>query len=359
MDKSENSSIKQSTIKRLVNKSKEAFIVGLELYNRPTIRYRVEGCAFMLCNAWELMLKAYFIQKYGEDFIYYKDNPNRTLSLEDCVRKIYTNEHSPIRQNLDRIIDLRNTGTHFIVEEYEGIYAPILKANVSNYDKQLKKLMGIEISDELPINYSALTVRRSDFRFEESRVRYSPNVLDRLLRTVDDVAVDSNLINSEAYASKEILELRETKKKDADITFRIANSDESAIPTKRITRVIDPSVRYPLRNKALVAKINEKLDREHIAIYYAGKKKSKFSTSDFQLFDKYYGIKGNPLYSYNTSLNSENPYYAYSQQTIEFIFNILRKDPEGTLDSLKKKTSRKDKKRANDGRPQEHGNSKS
>ena len=44
---------------RLVNKSVESFILGLEIYNKPTIKYRAEGFAFFISNAWELMLKAY------------------------------------------------------------------------------------------------------------------------------------------------------------------------------------------------------------------------------------------------------------------------------------------------------------
>lgn len=354
MDKSENSSIKQSTIKRLVNKSKEAFIVGLELYNRPTIRYRVEGCAFMLCNAWELMLKAHFIEKYGEDFIYYKDNPNRTLSLEDCVKKIYTNEYSPIRQNLDRIIDLRNTGTHFVVEEYEGIYTPILKANVSNYDKQLKKLMGIEISDELPINYSTLTVRRSDIRLEESRVRYSGPVLERLLRARDAVIANQEMLGNDTYATKEILELRQVKRGDAELTFRYVNSDETAIPVTAVSRLIDPNKKYCYRTNALVKRINETLERKGIQLYFNGMPKDKFTANDFQLFNRYYNLKNDENYAYNTQMSDEMPRFSYSEQTIEMIVKVLSDDPVNALDSLKKKN-----KKANDGRPQEHENSKS
>ena len=32
--------------KLLVDKSIEAFIMGLEIYNKPTIKYRVEGFSF-------------------------------------------------------------------------------------------------------------------------------------------------------------------------------------------------------------------------------------------------------------------------------------------------------------------------
>ena len=40
---------------RLLEKSKEAFSMAIELYNKPTIRYRVEGFAIFICNAWEFM----------------------------------------------------------------------------------------------------------------------------------------------------------------------------------------------------------------------------------------------------------------------------------------------------------------
>ena len=57
---------------RLIEKSKEAFILAVEIYNKPSIKYRVEGFAFFICNAWELMLKAHMINKYGMGSIYYK-----------------------------------------------------------------------------------------------------------------------------------------------------------------------------------------------------------------------------------------------------------------------------------------------
>ena len=51
---------------KLIDKAKEAFLLAIEVYNKPTIRYRVEGFSFFICNAWELMLKAYMIKQFGE-----------------------------------------------------------------------------------------------------------------------------------------------------------------------------------------------------------------------------------------------------------------------------------------------------
>jgi len=111
---------------KLLEKSKEAFIVAIELYNKPTIKYRVEGFSFFICNAWELMLKAHLLNTKGNDAIYYKDSPKRTISLENCIERVFTNEKAPLRRNLEKIIELRNTSTHFITEEYEMIYISLL-----------------------------------------------------------------------------------------------------------------------------------------------------------------------------------------------------------------------------------------
>ena len=98
---------------KLLEKAKEAFIMSIEIYNKPTIRYRVEGFSFFICNAWELMLKAHLLNTSGNSSIYYKDNPSRTITLENCIQKIFTNNKDPLRLNLEKIIELRNTSTHF------------------------------------------------------------------------------------------------------------------------------------------------------------------------------------------------------------------------------------------------------
>src|SRR3712207_8348790 len=76
----------------LVEKSIEAFIMGLEIYNKPTIKYRVEGFSFFICNAWELMLKAELLKRGKK--IYYKDKKDRTISLDVAIRKIYSDTNT-------------------------------------------------------------------------------------------------------------------------------------------------------------------------------------------------------------------------------------------------------------------------
>lgn len=38
-----------STINRLLDKSKEAFLMAIEVYNKPSIKYRLEGFSVFIC----------------------------------------------------------------------------------------------------------------------------------------------------------------------------------------------------------------------------------------------------------------------------------------------------------------------
>lgn len=330
--------IEARTIERLCDKSQEAFILAVELYNRPTIRYRVEGCAFFLCNAWELLLKAYLIKRGGERAIYYPDKAERTLSLEDCAKKVFTNENDPLRRNLDRVVDLRNIGTHFIVDEYEGIYAPILQACVENYDDKARELMGIEISDRIPENYLVLSVRRSIVDMDECRARYSSEVLNKMITARSEVLSGADAEGNRRYACTYVTDLRITKKKDADITVRIDKDADASVSL--VTRLIDPKDKYPYRTKAVVSLVNEKLNRAKVRIKVGGVEKGSFTTTDFQLFIKLYDMKSDQRYSVNTAMPYEQPRYSYSQQAIDDIFAVLSKDPDNSLDDIKAKVSK-------------------
>ena len=74
---------------RLLNKSQEAFILAIELYNKPTIKYRVEGFSLFICNAWELMLKAHLLKTRGPQSIYYADNTKTNYFIGKCNKRSF------------------------------------------------------------------------------------------------------------------------------------------------------------------------------------------------------------------------------------------------------------------------------
>lgn len=85
---------------KLVEKSIEAYILSLETINRLSAKYRIESFTYLICNSWELLLKAKIISDSGDKgSIYFKkvkDKNRRSLALRDCLNKVFPHDNDPI-----------------------------------------------------------------------------------------------------------------------------------------------------------------------------------------------------------------------------------------------------------------------
>jgi hypothetical protein len=333
MSETGKASVEEQEMGRLLDKSQEAFILGVEIFNRPTIRYRVEGCAFFLCNAWELMLKSHIISTDGFHAVYYpvKDHEKpRSLSLTDCLKKVYTNAKDPLRQNMNRLVELRNTSTHFVIEEYELTYLPILQACVKNYDEQLRRFHGIEICDRIPENYMVLSVNGGLVPTQrEIRSKYSKQIADRLFdsqRVIADAVSESG---NEKYAFTYDHEIRITKKSDAFPVF-IDKGDSDAVGIRTATHIMRPENRYPWRPGKIVKYIIDQLNKEGITFcYHSGDVVRTFNMWVFGLFKESYSMNGDERYSYNEALRGERPHFIYSTEAASLVIEEIKRNSNG------------------------------
>src|SRR5699024_7391058 len=186
---------------KLLEKSKEAFILGIEIYNKPTISYRVEGFSFFICNAWELMLKSHLIKTSGDSSIYYKNNPDRTISLENAIEMIFTNNKDPLRKNLEKIIELRNTSIHFVTEEYEMVYIPLFQSCVLNFSEKMMDFHGFDITTLIPQNFLTLNVSMQAVENSKIIAKYREEIANKLIDKIDEIELLSSG-NNEKFALK-------------------------------------------------------------------------------------------------------------------------------------------------------------
>ncbi|MDR0831417.1 MAG: DUF3644 domain-containing protein [Bacillales bacterium] len=114
-------------VENILDKSQEFYLLAIEIYNKPTIKYRVDGFSFFICSAWELLFKAHLLN-IGEQINYKKKNINRTISLSDAIKRIMTNDKNPIRVNLEIVVGIRNMANHLIVPEYTDIMNEVFTA---------------------------------------------------------------------------------------------------------------------------------------------------------------------------------------------------------------------------------------
>lgn len=317
---------------KLVDKSKEAFMMAIEVYNKPSIKYRVEGFSFFICNAWELMLKAHMIEKFGAESIYYKDNPNRTITLENCVKKVFTNDKDPLRRNIEKIIELRNTSTHFITEEYEMVYIPLFQATVFNFIEKMQAFHDVDMTEIIPQNFLTLTVSYNALNVDEIRAKYPPEIAERLISAdteLNYIASENNnrfaiRVNHYYYVTKDENKATATVKVDK----------ESKTGVRFVTEMKDPNNTHKYTCKICCDEINKRLKRLKIMMLVNGVPK-EFNSSHFNLFCQHFDIKQNEKLCYAYKVSS-HPQYSYSLQTIDFIVDEIKKDPENIIQNLKK-----------------------
>ncbi len=279
-----------TTCERLVDKAKEAFVMAIEIYNKPSINYRLEGFSFFICNAWELMLKAHMINKFGENSIYYPDKPNRTISLENCVQKIFTNEKAPLRKNLEKVIELRNTSTHFITEEYEAVYIPLLQACVFNFVDKMMEFHGEDMTRVIPENFITLSVRLKSLNETEIRGKYTEQVAERLI-TVQQTLEPMIEENNNAFAIR--VEHYHYLTKDKNQATEFYHIEKEAADGVRILKELkDPNDTHKYNAKSCIKEINKRIQKEGITLLFNGAE-VEMNMYHFNHFTKYFGMKEN------------------------------------------------------------------
>ena len=310
---------------KLIEKSKEAFVMAVEIYNKPSIKYRIEGFSFFICNAWELMLKAHLIKKNGIESIYYKDNTERTITLENCLQKIFTNEKTPLRRNLMKIIELRNISTHFVTEEYEMVYIPLFQACVLNFVEKMQEFHDVDMTEVVPQNFLTLAVSIKALDENEIRAKYPEEIARKLIDTHNQLE-PMIAENNQSFAIK-IEHLHYiTKDKSKATSFVYVDKDAEA-GVKIIKELKDPNNTHKYTMKNAIKEINRRLQSKGINFV--------INQYIFDLFNKAYGIKENEKYCY-VHRQYAQPSYTYSIRTIEMIVDEIEKDFENIVERLKK-----------------------
>lgn len=301
----------QGLIEKMLAKSQEAFLLAIEIYNKPTIKYRLEGFAFFICNAWELLLKSYIVKNSDVNNIYYKDKPDRTIALSDCIKKVFTNENDPIRKNLEIIVDLRNTSTHFIIKELESIYLPFLQANTLNYSQKLYDFFSVDITKNLDTSFLSLITNNSELNETEILSIYGDKIFNRYKKLKTETTSILENENNNKLAINVNLNLKVVKDiKDANLTFSVAKDSEEAVYF--VDKVKDINTTFPYSQKSARELIMNNLKRKGIEI--------NLHQINFGLICNKYNLKNNEDYFYFHNLSNR---YMCSQKLVDFVTNLL------------------------------------
>lgn len=307
---------KDKIVENLKEKSLEAFLLAIEIYNKPTIQYRLEGFAFFLCNAWELLLKAHIISKNDNEAIYYKDKPERTIALSDCVKKVFTNDKDPIRINLEILIELRNTSTHFVIKELETFYTPFLQASVLNYSQKMFDFLSYDISKKISSSFMTLVTNTEMVSDTEVLSKYGENVFLKYQKLSNENAkiLTENVNDKLAININLNVKIVRTDE-EAKINFRIAKDGEDPAIVLRETRDVNSC--YPYSQRTARESIEKILAKKGIKV--------PVSQYSFGLICKKFNLLNNSDYFYYHEISKRR---TCSHKIVTFVSDLIYSDKD-------------------------------
>ncbi|MEG1494894.1 MAG: DUF3644 domain-containing protein [Bacilli bacterium] len=296
-------------INALLSKSEEAYLMALEIINKPTINYRSEGFCFFICNSWELLLKAFLIRKNNDiNFINFKDDTNRTIGLDECVEKVFTSTTDKTKINISYIRSIRNKATHLIIPDYDFLLASAYQRCITNFNKFFENQFPEYNLNKKVTPFVALT---NPGNLEKSSLVLNPANIFVYEKLMSELNMDESITQT--------LRLISTKKtSEADITYAIDKNATVGATFIDVPKDIDKT--HPFTTKEVVSKICETLSLT-IGVNHG------FTNNKFHDICKRKNVKLNQEYCYQFPY-SKSIIYKYSELAIEYICSVYINEKE-------------------------------
>jgi len=203
-----------STRIKLIEKSREAALSAVQVYNNPLTRFKTESFIVLFNIAWIYLLHAYYKSKHI-DYRYYEiknirkrylRNPDGTIKYWDLMQCLNDN-NCPLDEhtinNLKFLIGLRNEIVHRSASELDSYMSARYQACALNYNHYLKKLHGEKYSLDKNL---ALSLQFAELDYEQKNIIKDkkgkiPRNIQTYIATFDS-NLTKNQISNERFSYK-------------------------------------------------------------------------------------------------------------------------------------------------------------
>lgn len=307
---------------RLIDKSIEGYILALETINRLSIQYRIETFCYLICNAWELLLKAKILEDAGKghDSIFRgkkkRHQRRESISLRDCLVRLIPNATDPERRNIECIADLRDECVHLVLSDVPADVSGLFQACVINYHRRLNQWFGISLSDRVNVGMMSIVYEldpsRNDIANIHLRRALGRDAADYLTDYCAQIKNEFDNLQRPAQFSVGIeYRLALTKKPgDADIVLSHASSGGQAVQIVEVPK--DSSKSHPHRQVEVIENLKRLLPKLSI------------NQHDIQCVNKAHGVKQRSEYFYQGAVKGSPA--QYSQAYVDWLLQQYNKD---------------------------------
>ena len=302
--------------RKLVLKSNDAFLLSLELYNKPTISYRAESFSLLFSNAWELLLKArLFEQNRGKKLsIFRKKKRNQkreSISLDECLDVVFPKNNDPVKRNIEYISEIRNEAAHLIVQELDPYFSRVFQTGVTNYVSYLFNWFGIDINEKLnPGLVSLISDKDKVPELKILKTRYNKEDFKSIVEWVKKFKELEKLGDQATISIQYSIAIVKNPKK-AD--FVISSGQTGQKTALIIEKFKDPDKSHPFNRRDAIVEIKKRIP-----------KNIKFNEYDFESYVFVTGYKkSNNEYFYKGKYSGAGQ---YSQKFIDEFLEAIGKN---------------------------------
>jgi len=319
---------------RLVNKSVEGYILALETINRLSIQYRVETFCYLICNAWELLLKAKILNDAGKnrDAIFrgkkMRNQRRESISLRECLERVIPNQTDPERRNIECIAELRDESVHLVLSGVPVDVLGLFQACVINYHRRLNDWFGISLSDRVHVGMMTIVYdldpHHGDINSKRLRRELGRDAADYLASYCARIKNEFDQLQRPVQFSIGIeYRLALTKKAtDTDIVLSQGSSGPAAVQVVEVPK--DPSKSHPHRQKEVLQKLTAAVPGLTI------------NQHDIQCVNKVHGVRQRSEYFYKGAVKGSPG--QYSQAFVDWLVQQHHSDPQFFIKAKAKAT---------------------
>lgn len=307
--------------KNLLESSIDAFVLSLGIINNPSISYRLESFVFLFCNAWELLMKAKLHQDRRKIFYRKRKNqPRKSLSLDDCLNRIFTSDINPIKSNIIKIAELRNNAMHLVIPFVPPDILGLFQAGVLNYTNKLQEWFNISLSEKITPGMMALIYdfKPDDLSLEHTiiskrlpaeTIKWMKEFQQRINTT--KLELKENLYQFHIPINLSLAIVRNPKKADIVLSAGREAPEQGVI----VEVPKDPDKTHPHRQKEVIEKVNKELEGQ-----------IKINQYDILVIRKLFNVDKRPEWFYQSRIPGRSP--QYSNAFINWLVTKAKKNKE-------------------------------
>lgn len=262
----------KSKYSRFVDKSIQAMLSAIELYNKPNYTYREESFAILMVNAWELLLKAKKLKdnRGNMSSIYVieskttKDNKPRkrfkyktnksgnflTVSITSLIKDI---EDINLKLQLETLIEIRDNSIHFVNSSgyLDKKLVEIATATLTSYNEIIKEWFNKDLSKYdlylIPLSLKMPT------EFKTSELKDEPEECKKLINYIG-----SQLTKKEENSIHDITISVDIKLNRSNKGIEVRFDKENGTPMYQDSEEVFMK-KYPLDYHSMIDKLKEKI----------------------------------------------------------------------------------------------------